>query len=92
MKECRFIVRLPLNLLLNLLILPVLHFTWLGKTIHYLFQSILVLSLLKVFHLKIKKFQPNLLNSTDSKVREPQVEIFYGLFQQMAQVSNQNLE
>ena len=39
-----------------------------------------------------KKFQPNLLNSTDSKVRKPQVEILYGLFQQMAQVSNQNLE
>ena len=39
-----------------------------------------------------EKFQPHLLNSTDKKVRDPQVEILYGLFKHMAQVSNQNLE
>ena len=39
-----------------------------------------------------EKFQPDLLNSTDNKVREPQVAILYGLFKHMAQVSNQNLE
>ena len=39
-----------------------------------------------------EKFQPDLLNSTDKKVRDPQVEILYGLFKHMAQVSNQNLE
>ena len=37
-------------------------------------------------------FQPHLLNSTDKKVRDPQVAILYGLFKHMAQVSNQNLE
>ena len=39
-----------------------------------------------------EKFQPHLLNSSDSKLREPQVEILYGLFKHMAEVSNQNLE
>ena len=39
-----------------------------------------------------EKFQPHLLNSTDKKVRDPQVAILYGLFKHMAQVSNQNLE
>ena len=39
-----------------------------------------------------EKFRPDLLNSTDNKVREPQVEMLYGVFKHMAQVSNQNLE
>ena len=39
-----------------------------------------------------EKFKPHLLNSTDKKVREPEVAILYGLFKHMAQVSNQNLE
>ena len=39
-----------------------------------------------------EKFKTDLLNSTDNKVRDPQVEILYGLFKHMAQVSNQNLE
>ena len=39
-----------------------------------------------------EKFQPNLLNSTDNKLRDPQVEMLYGLFKHMAQISNQNLE
>ena len=33
-----------------------------------------------------------MLNSTDKKVRDPQVAILYDLFKHMAQVSNQNLE
>ena len=39
-----------------------------------------------------EKFKPDLLNSTDNKVRDPQVEILYRLFKHMAQVSSQNLE
>ena len=39
-----------------------------------------------------EKFRPDLLNSTDNKVRDPQVEMLYGVFKHMAQVSNQNLE
>ena len=38
------------------------------------------------------KFQPDLLNSTDSKLRDPQVEILRSLFRHIAQKSNQNLE
>ena len=44
------------------------------------------------FSLQNEKFQPNLLNSTDNKLRDPQVEILYGLFKHMAQISNQNLQ
>ena len=40
------------------------------------------------FSTQNKKFRPDLLNSTDSKLRDPQVEIF----RHIAQVSNQNLE
>ena len=39
-----------------------------------------------------EKFQPNLLNSDDNKLRDPQVEMLYGLFKHMAQISNQNLQ
>ena len=34
----------------------------------------------------------NLLNSSDIKKRDPQVEILYSLFKHMAQISNQNLQ
>ena len=44
------------------------------------------------FSTQNEKFRPDLLNSTDNKVREPQVEMLYGVFKHMAQVSNQNLE
>ena len=39
-----------------------------------------------------EKFQLNLLNSDDNKLRDPQVEMLYGLFKHMAQISNQNLQ
>ena len=39
-----------------------------------------------------EKFQPNLLNSDDNKLRDPQVEMLYGLLKNMAQISNQNLQ
>ena len=44
------------------------------------------------FSTQNEKFRSDLLNSTDNKVREPQVEMLYGVFKHMAQVSNQNLE
>ena len=44
------------------------------------------------FSAQNEKFRPDLLNSTDNKVRELQVEMLYGVFKHMAQVSNQNLE
>ena len=47
---------------------------------------------IEIFSSQNEKFQPNLLNSTDNKLRDPQVEILYGLFKHMAQISNQNLE
>ena len=37
-------------------------------------------------------FQPELLNSTDQKVREPYVKVLRQLFKHIAQYSNQNLE
>ena len=37
-------------------------------------------------------FKPDLLNSSDEKVREPQTEMLYGLFRHIAKVSSQNLE
>ena len=39
-----------------------------------------------------EKFRPDFLNSTDSKLRDPQVEMLYSVFRHIAQVSNQNLE
>ena len=39
-----------------------------------------------------EKFRPDLLNSRDNKIRDPQVEMLLGLFKHMAQISNQNLE
>ena len=44
------------------------------------------------FSTQNEKFRSDLLNSTDNKVREPQVEMLYGVFKHMAQVNNQNLE
>ena len=44
------------------------------------------------FSCQNEKFRPDLLNSTDKKLRDPQVEMLYGVFKHMAQVSNQNLE
>ena len=35
-----------------------------------------------------QKFRPDLLNSTDNKLRDPQVEMLYGVFKHIAQVSN----
>ena len=49
------------------------------------------ISFIESFSSKNRKFQPHLLNSTDFKKREPQVEMLYGLFKHMAQFSNQNL-
>ena len=37
-----------------------------------------------------EKFRPDLLNSFDPKLRDPQVEILYALSRQMTQISNQN--
>ena len=36
-------------------------------------------------------FNPKLLNSTDSDQRNPQVEMFHGLFRQISEHSNTNL-
>ena len=44
------------------------------------------------FSLQNAVFRPDLLNSSDEKVREPQTERLYGLFKHIAKVSNQNLE
>ena len=44
------------------------------------------------FSTQNEKFRPDLLNSTDSKLRDPQVEMLYSVFRHIAQVSNQNLE
>ena len=49
------------------------------------------ISFIESFSTKNEKFQPHLLNSTDFKKREPQVEMLYGLFKHMAQFNNQNL-
>ena len=62
-----------------------------GREIQVLIQLILKFLLLNLFSSKNKKFQLHLLNSTDFKKREPQVEMLYGLFKHMAQFSNQNL-
>ena len=43
------------------------------------------------FSSKNAKFESHLLNSLDEKERKPQVEMMYGLFEHMAQYSNQNL-
>ena len=44
------------------------------------------------FSTQNEKFRRDLLNSTDSKLRDPQVEMLYSVFRHIAQVSNQNLE
>ena len=36
-------------------------------------------------------FQPHLLNSSDPEKRDPQVELMYNFFRQMAETSNANL-
>ena len=53
---------------------------------------IFTIDFIESFSIQNEKFRPDLLNSTDNKVREPQVEMLYGVFKHMAQVSNQNLE
>ena len=50
------------------------------------------ISFIENFSSQNEKFQPNLLNSSDIKKRDPQVEILYGVFKHMAQISNQNLQ
>ena len=47
---------------------------------------------IEIFSSQNEKFQPNLLNSDDNKLRDPQVEMLYGLFKHMVQISNQNLQ
>ena len=39
-----------------------------------------------------EKFRPDLLNSIDSNLRDPQVDMLHNVFNHIAQVSNQNLE
>ena len=50
------------------------------------------ISFIESFSSQNEKFQPNLLNSADNKMRDPQVEMLYGLFKHIAQISNQNLQ
>ena len=50
------------------------------------------ISFIESFSSQNKKFQPNLLNSADNKMRDPQVEMLYDLFKHIAQISNQNLQ
>ena len=52
----------------------------------------LTINFIQTFSSQNKKFQPDLLNSSDSKLRDPQVEMLHGVFKHIAQVSNQNLE
>ena len=47
---------------------------------------------IETFSPQNEKFRPDLLNSSDNKLRDPQVEMLNGLFKHMAQISNQNLE
>ena len=50
------------------------------------------ISFIESFSSQNEKFQPNLLNSADNKMRDPQVEMLYGLLKHIAQISNQNLQ
>ena len=52
----------------------------------------LTINFIQTFSSQNEKFQPDLLNSSDNKLRDPQVEMLYGVFKHIAQVSNQNLE
>ena len=52
----------------------------------------LTINFIQTFSSQNKKFQPDLLNSSDNKLRDPQVEMLHGVFKHIAQVSNQNLE
>ena len=52
----------------------------------------LTINFIQTFSSQNEKFQPDLLNSSDNKLRDPQVEMPYGVFKHIAQVSNQNLE
>ena len=63
-----------------------------GETIHSLVPIDFSIDFIESFSAQNEKFHPDLLNSTDNKVRELQVEMLYGVFKHMAQVSNQNLE
>ena len=52
----------------------------------------LTINFIQTFSSQNEKFQPDLLNSSDNKLRDPQVEMLYGVFKHIVQVSNQNLE
>ena len=52
----------------------------------------LTINFIQTFSSQNEKFQPDLLNSSDNKLRDPQVEMLHGVFKHIAQVSNQNLE
>ena len=50
------------------------------------------ISFIESFSSQNEKFQPNLLNSADNKMRDPEVEMLYGLFKHIAPISNQDLQ
>ena len=52
----------------------------------------LTINFIQTFSSQNEKFQPDLLNSSDNKLRDPQVEMLHGVFKHIAQVSNQSLE
>ena len=52
----------------------------------------LTINFIQTFSSQNEKFQPDLLNSSDNKLKDPQVEMLHGVFKHIAQVSNQNLE
>ena len=54
--------------------------------------SIVLFSFIESFSKNKEKFDMLLLNSTDQDLRKPQVEMFYEVFRQMAEHSNNNLK
>ena len=54
--------------------------------------SIVLFSFIESFSKNKEKFDMLLLNSTDQDLRKPQVEMFYEVFRQMAEYSNNNLK
>ena len=57
-----------------------------------LFPIDITLDFIESFSAEKVSFRPDLLNTSDEKEREPQIEMLYGLFNHIAKVSNQNLE
>ena len=51
----------------------------------------LTIDFIESYSSKKEKFKPHLLNSTNPKERAPQVEMFLGVFKNIAQYSNHNL-